>query len=348
MVETLKRRAPRLRRPDHGVHFLPNLVETLHFLFFERDLIGVGRVLRLPTRGAGEQRASGSSERAEHVFFFGSQGFTVHVDGHGDVFEGGDVQLLPGNGADGSVLDGNHVEDAAGEQRAIADVLDERELAGGPQSAPLLMILVELQMAGHAAPLVEGGGIFVFEAAGEIVIEGDDPAGSDHGGVANHLQVAFAGDRSFGRRQVADPERRIAPGLHGADETCVGIDPGSAGRAGFGVAVFHHLDACPYALVGGEDRRCPTELEAAARGELDDDGLGVRYRRHAHARRPSGKSPSRTRPVTRARIAWRAAAAKSPLGPRIASVAICLAAAWVANVEIASACSGFHLSSRQC
>jgi len=82
--------------------------------------------------------------------------------------------------------------------------------------------------------LLQRGWIFVSEPAREIVVERDDPACAHHGGVADCLQIALAGHHGLGRRQIAQPQRRIAPGSHGADKTSVRVDPGGAGWAGFG------------------------------------------------------------------------------------------------------------------
>jgi hypothetical protein len=54
--------------------------------------------------------------------------------------------------ADGRVARADHVEDAAGEQRAIVHALDDGELGVGAEGAPVLVRFVELQLARDAAP----------------------------------------------------------------------------------------------------------------------------------------------------------------------------------------------------
>ncbi len=168
------------------------------------------------------------------------------------------------------MLDGDHIQNAARKQRPVAHVLHQGKFAARPHGAPLLVIFVELQVPAHALPLPDRGGILVLEMAREAVVESDDPARPDHSGVADHLQIAFAGHHRFRRRQIAEPQRRVAPSSHRSHEACIGVDPGCPRRSRFRVSILHHLDAGPDALIRRQNRRRSAEFQPAARSQFDD------------------------------------------------------------------------------
>ena len=178
-------------------------------------------------------------------------------------------------GRTGVCARGDHIQDAAGEQAALGRILHDGQLAIGLQRAPLGMRFGELHLLRDALPVAQGRGFPLAQAAGEIVVERQNPASAGERRIGQRLQIALARDHGVGGRQVAQPDGIVPPGAHRADESGVGIDPRRAGGSGFGGAVFQHLHAGPYALVSADDGIGASQIYVAARGELDDYGFGI-------------------------------------------------------------------------
>ena len=212
---------PQALVPDDLVDVAPQDLDFLQLLLLDGDLVGAeGGHLYLGWRG--KKQSARVGEAGDHVLLRGVEQRGFEVQKHAGAADHVFAQALARDHADRRVLDGDHVQQAAGDQAAAVGILDDGHAAVGGQSSPGLVRLEVAQVGGDALPVGEGRGVAREEAAAEVGVQAEDPAGAGDTGVANRLEVVFHLEDLVGGRGVGDPDRGVGPGAGEEQEARIG------------------------------------------------------------------------------------------------------------------------------
>src|SRR5687767_6531940 len=97
------------------------------------------------------------------------------------------------------MLHRNHVKHTSGEQCAACRILHDCEMTERLPRLRGFVLLKERKLFRHALPVFQCSRFTRKEPLFEIAVKGDNPAGADHSGVADRLEITITSDNRLRR-----------------------------------------------------------------------------------------------------------------------------------------------------